>query len=532
VKYVVVTGGVLSGIGKGIAAASIAKLLQKSYNLKIIPLKCEGYLNTDPGTMNPIEHGEVYVMDDGGEVDMDFGHYERFIGITTENDWNITMGKIYSTVIKKERKGEYLGKTVQLVPHVTDEIKKRLRDLPEKANADVCIIELGGTVGDIETKMHVEAVRQMKNEIGKENIIFIHLGLVPVLGVVGEQKSKPIQQSVNLMMQHGIAPDFILGRATDRLDKDVKEKIALFTNIAKENVISAPDVNNIYEIPINLKNEELDKKIGNMLNLGEHKQGMKKWSKLVGNMNFPEKTKKIAICGKYTKLKDSYASVIESITHASAHLKIKPEITWIETTNLSYQMAAKRLKGTDAIIVPGGFGSRGTEGKINAIRVAREKNIPFLGLCLGLQMAVIEYARDVCGLKDANSTEINKTTKCPIIDILPEQKAITWKGGTMRLGAYTAKLKDISIVCDLYKKKEVQERHRHRYEVNPEYHAILETNGLKLSGLCPNNTLVEFIELPKEKHKYFVATQAHPELKSRFEEPAPLFYGLMKATLE
>lgn len=532
VKYIIITGGVVSGIGKGIASASIAKLIQTNYNLKVMPIKCDGYLNVDPGTMNPIEHGEVFVMDDGGEVDMDFGHYERYLNITTKFSWNLTMGKVLSSIIEKERKGSFLGKTIQFIPHVTNEILDAFINLPKKENADVCIIEIGGTIGDLENAFYVESVRQLQMKFGKENVVFVHLTYVPMLHNVNEQKSKPTQQSTHLLMQYGIFPDFILGRAKDPLTKSIKEKIAMFGNIDIENVISAPDVSNIYEIPLNFAKENLDKKIGEKLHLGKYENKMQFWENLINKMHSANIKKKIAIAGKYTALHDSYASVIEAIKHSGAHLNIKPEIVWLDTSELSYEDAKKELKNIDAIIVPGGFGSRGTEGKINAIRVARENNIPFLGLCYGLQLATIEYARNMCNLNDANSTEINPETKNPIVYILPGQENIENKGGTLRLGKQKANLKENSIVHKLYGCCNAEERHRHRYEVNPYYHKVLEENGLMLSGLSPDGRLVEYIELPKEKHKYFIATQSHPELKSKFEQPSPLFYGLMKATLE
>jgi len=530
-KYIVVTGGVLSGLGKGVAAASIAKLIQNNYRLKVIPIKCDGYLNVDPGTMNPIEHGEVFVMDDGGEVDMDFGHYERFLNITTKFSWNLTMGKIFNKVIEDERKGKYLGKTIQFIPHVTNEILNRFIKIPKKENADVCVIEIGGTVGDLENRFYIESSRQLQMKFGKENVVFVHLTYVPILYNVGEQKSKPTQQSVYKLMESGIFPDFILGRSQKPLTKRIKEKIAMFGNISIDNVISAPDVSNIYQIPLNFMKENLDKKIGSKLGLKKYKQNMKNWESLVNKLNQPRIKKKIAISGKYTALHDSYASVIEAINQSAMHLSIEPEIVWLETSNLTYEKAKEKLKDIDAVVVPGGFGSRGTEGKINVIKVARENNIPFLGLCYGLHMAVIEYARNVCNLKNANTTEIDPKTPFPVIDILPEQKKVDKMGATMRLGAQEAKVKEGTLVHSLYKTTKVFERHRHRYEVNPKYKKILEKNGLVLSATSPDGRLVEFIELPQDKHKYFIATQAHPELKSKFENPAPLFFGLLKATL-
>ncbi len=529
-KYIVVTGGVISGIGKGIISASIAKLIKENYQKKVITIKCDGYLNTDPGTMNPIEHGEVYVMDDGGEVDMDFGHYERFLGTNTKFEWNLTMGKIFKTVIDNERLGKYLGKSVQFVPHVTGEILERFIKLPRTEKADVCIIEIGGTIGDMENMLYVEAVRELKNKFGR-NVVFVHLTYVPFFDAVEEQKTKPTQQSVRLLMSSGIIPDFIVGRSEKPLEQRVKDKISLFCNVHSSNVISAPDVRSVYEVPINLEKDNFDKKLGSKLKIGPHNDNMQKWKEIYSNMVNASKVKRIAIAGKYVELKDSYASIIEAIKHASAHLNIKPEIVWVDTNNLSYEDAKNKLDGIDAIIVPGGFGPRGTDGKINATRFARENKIPFLGICYGLQLAVIEYARDICNIKNANSTEIDSNTSDPIITIMEDQKKVKKMGASMRLGSYKAILKEGSIIANLYGKTEVEERHRHRFEVNPNYHKILEDNGLVLSGKSLDQKLVEFIELPKNVHPYFVATQAHPELKSRFELPSPLFYGLIKATL-
>jgi len=523
-KYITVTGGVLSGLGKGIAAASIGHLL--SSRLKIIPIKCDGYLNVDPGTMNPFEHGEVFVLDDGGEVDMDFGHYERFLGVTCKSNWNLTMGKVFDMVRKKERRGDYLGKTVQYIPHVTDVIKSHIFGIVQEEQADLVIIEIGGTVGDIENELFLEAMRQMKEDVGRQNIVYIHLTYVPIPHGVNEQKSKPTQQSVNLLKQRGIFPDIIIGRCSHFLTKEIKAKISSFCDVTAEAVITGLDVDDIYEIPIIFEQEGLPEIIHKKLNIYSPPD-LRKWKRLVDNIKSPDKRITVAMCGKYTRLEDSYASIIESFNHCSAHFRSKIDLKWVETTDLK---DASFLKSLDGLIVPGGFGSRGTEGKIEAIRLAREQNIPFLGLCLGLQLAVIEFARNVCGLEDANSTEIAPDTPHPIIDILPEQKSITEKGGTMRLGAYPAVLKEGSLVHALYQKTRVCERHRHRYEVNPDYHQILSENGMVFSGTSADGRLVEFIELPDLK--FFVATQAHPELKSRMEFPAPLFYGFVKACLD
>jgi len=522
-KYIIVTGGVLSGLGKGIAAASIGHLL--SAKLSIVPIKCDGYLNVDPGTMNPFEHGEVFVLDDGGEVDMDFGHYERFLGVTCKSTWNLTMGKVFDMVRKKERRGDYLGKTVQYIPHVTDVIKNHIFDVAREEKPDLVIVEIGGTVGDIENELFLESMRQMRGDVGKENILYVHLTYVPVPYGVNEQKSKPTQQSVNLLMQRGIFPDIIIGRCSQSLTTEIRGKISSFCNVPPNAVITGLDVEDIYEIPIIFEEEGLPEIIHKNLNIYSPPD-LRKWKRLVENIRKPQQEITIAMCGKYTQLEDSYASIIESLNHCSAHLSCKINLKWVETTDLK---ETSFLDDVDGVIVPGGFGSRGTEGKIEVIRQAREKDIPFLGLCLGLQLAVIEFSRNVCELKDANSTEIVPDTPYPVIDILPEQKEVSEKGGTMRLGAYPAVLKKGSLVRSLYDAEAVSERHRHRYEVNPEFHSIIIEKGMVFSGTSRDGRLVEFIELPHLK--YFVATQAHPELKSRMENPAPLFYGFIKACL-
>jgi CTP synthase len=523
-KYIIVTGGVLSGLGKGIAAASIGHLL--SSRLKIVPIKCDGYLNVDPGTMNPYEHGEVFVLDDGGEVDMDFGHYERFLGVNCKSHWNLTMGKVFDMVRQKERRGDYLGKTVQYIPHVTDVIKGHLFEVAAAESADLVIVEIGGTVGDIENELFLEAMRQLKEDVGRNNIIYVHLTYVPIPYGVNEQKSKPTQQSVNLLKQRGIFPDVIIGRCSEFLTKDIKSKISSFCDVDPEAVITGLDVEDVYEIPLIFEREGLSEILHKKLNIYSPPD-LRKWKELIDNIKNPEREITVAICGKYTKLFDSYASIIESFHHCSAHLKCRINLEWIETTDLISTDFLDRVNG---VVIPGGFGHRGTEGKIEVIRKARERNIPFLGLCLGLQLAVIEFGRTICGLSGANSTEMNDQTPHPVIDILPEQRTITNKGGTMRLGGYPAVLREGSVVHSLYGEAEISERHRHRYEVNPEYHKIISEKGLTFSGTSKDGRLVEFIELPN--HKFFVATQAHPELKSRMEAPAPLFYGFVKACLQ
>jgi len=525
VKWIVVTGGVLSGLGKGVAAASIGNLLASKY--KVVPIKCDGYLNVDPGTMNPIEHGEVFVLDDGGEVDMDFGHYERFLGVTCRFEQNLTMGKVYERIRDAERNGDYLGKTVQMIPHVTDLIKCWWKRIAEEENADVILLEVGGTVGDIENELYIEAARQLKRDVGQENIIYIHLTYVPVPEHVHEPKSKPTQQSVALLRERGILPDMILARCHSPLDDHFKEKIATFCDVPKERVISAIDVDSVYKIPLKFAEQGMLAIVADHLKLDEATENTE-WRRLVTQLETKHRKKiTIAIAGKYTKLEDSYASVIEALRHCEAAFGVTINIKWIETSD--HHDLEREMNGIDGVIVPGGFGSRGVEGKIAIVRYCRENNVPFLGLCYGLQMAVIEFGRNICGLADANSTEVDEHTPHPVVDILPEQKQIKKKGGTMRLGAYPAKLAKGSKVAALYGSESCSERHRHRYEVNPEYHKILEEKGLLLSGLSPDGSLVEFIENPELK--YFVATQAHPELKSTLLKPAPLFYGLVQACL-
>jgi len=525
-KYIIVTGGVLSGLGKGIAAASIGHLL--SSRLKIIPIKCDGYLNVDPGTMNPFEHGEVFVLEDGGEVDMDFGHYERFLGVNCKSKWNLTMGKVFDMVRQKERRGDYLGKTVQYIPHVTDIIKHHIFEISQEEQPDLVIVEIGGTVGDIENELFLEAMRQMKEDVGRENILYVHLTYVPIPYGVNEQKSKPTQQSVNLLKQRGIFPDIIIGRCSEFLTREIKSKIASFCDVHPNAVITGLDVEDIYEIPLIFEQEGLPEIIHKKLHIYSPPD-LRKWRQYIENIRNPEYAVTVAMCGKYTKLEDSYASIIEAFNHCSAHLRCKVNLKWVETTGLENLDESDVLEGVDGIVVPGGFGVRGTEGKIEIIRMARERDIPFLGLCLGLQLAVIEFARHVCGLEGANSTEMDPDTPHPVIDILPEQRTVKDKGGTMRLGAYPAVLKEETLVRELYGAAEVSERHRHRYEVNPDYHQRIADNGMIFSGLSRDGRLVEFIELPQLR--FFAATQAHPELTSRMERPAPLFYGFVRACL-
>lgn len=523
-KWIVLTGGVLSGLGKGVATASIGKLLSPDY--RIVPIKCDGYLNVDPGTMNPIEHGEVFVLDDGGEVDMDFGHYERFLGIHCKSDWNLTMGKVFHRIRRRERRGDYLGQTVQYIPHVTNLIKAWWKEIAKKEKADIVLIEIGGTIGDIENELFVESARQLRNDVGGNNILYAHLTYVPIPTGINEQKSKPTQQSINLLREKGIAPDIIIGRCAEILDEKIKRKIATFCNVREEDVITGLDVSNIYEIPLVFQEEGVPEIINEKLNMAIRPK-MRKWKSLVHNMKSPKKTVRIAICGKYTELEDSYASIVESLNHASAHLSCRIETAFIETSAI--KNVGTFLRKFDGVIIPGGFGRRGAEGKIKIVQYCREKSKPLLGICYGFQLMVVEFARNVCQLKDANSTEIKKTTKHPVIDILPEQKGVLEKGGTMRLGSYFAALQKESKVYQLYGKQKITERHRHRYEVNPEYHNLLSSYGLQFSGVSPDGRLIELIEL--KNHPYFVGCQGHPELKSSLLSPAPLFYGFVEEAL-
>ena len=527
-KYIIVTGGVLSGLGKGIATASIGYLLKNQ--LRVIPIKCDGYLNVDPGTMNPLEHGEVYVLDDGGEVDMDFGHYERFLGTKCKSEWNLTMGKVFDEVRKKERRGDYLGRTVQYIPHVVNLIKEKFYEISRKENAEIVLIEIGGTAGDIENSLYLEAVRQMKKDVGKGNIIYVHLTYIPIPTGVKEQKSKPTQQSVELLRQRGIQPDIIVGRCNELLTDKIKGKIAEFCDIEKEAVITGLDVGSIYEVPLVFNNEGMAKIINRKLNL-DITPKLERLKELIASMNRQEsKEINVAMCGKYTDLEDSYASVIESLKHAVINLGHRLKIKWVETTNIEKGIICieEAMKGIDGVIVPGGFGSRGAEGKISVIKYCRENNKPFLGLCYGMQLAVIEYARNVCNMEEANSSEINPSTKLPVIDILPEQRIIKTIGATMRLGG-----QDIMILPGTQASKmfgnSVRLRFRHRYEVNPKFVNTLENGGIIFSGKNNDGKIMQIMELPKEKHNYFIATQAHPEFMSTIEEPNPLFIEFIRA---
>lgn len=529
-KYVFIIGGVISGVGKGVATASIGKIL-KEYGYSVSAIKIDPYINCDAGTLRPTEHGEVWVTDDGGEIDQDLGTYERFLEQPLSKSNSITTGQIYKTLIDKERRGDFLGETVQYIPHVPEEIKSRIREIGK--NYDIVLIEIGGTVGDYENIPFLFAAKSLENDLGKENVTYVLVSYMPIPSHIDEMKTKPTQLAIKLLRENGIQPDFILCRGKKALDDVRKIKLEKYSNIKADHIISVPDVNSIYLIPLQLEKEGLGIKLLRTLNLTKNKEAdWKPWIKALSKMQNPIHDINIAIVGKYLdigeyQLKDSYLSVNEAINNAVAHNSSNVNISWVDSKNIEKGLID--LSDYHGIIVPGGFGSSGVEGKINSIKYARENNIPFLGLCYGLQLAVIEFSRNVCKL-DAHSTEINPNVEHNVIDILEDQKNIKEKGGTMRLGAFKAVLKENTKVKDIYNSSEVYERHRHRYEVNPKYHSILEKNGLILSGLSPDGNLVEFIEL--ENHPFFIATQAHPEFKSSLLKPAPLFDSFVKACIE
>ncbi len=527
-KYIVVTGGVISGLGKGIFTASLGRLLQAK-KLKVVPIKIDPYLNADAGTMNPVEHGEVFVLDDGGEVDMDLGNYERFMNLNLTSRSNITTGKIYKKVIDKEREGVYLGKTVQLIPHITDELKDWFKDVARRNKAEIELIEVGGTVGDIENLIFLEALRQLSMEA---DVIFVHCTLIPILQVVGEQKTKPTQQSVQKLREIGIQPDFVFLRCQVPIQDKIISKIALFTGVCEDNIIRGQDLDNIYKLPAFLEEQNVHKKVMELFDIEDRStNGLDAWKKMLLRMK-SKKEITVAMTGKYMALHDSYVSIEQSLKHAAGMLGCTVKIKWVETTDIEKGKvkAGEALKGIDGVIVPGGFGSRGTEGKIECVRYARENNIPFLGLCYGFQLASIEYARNVCGLAKANSTEIDKNTPHPVIDLLPNQKNVYKKGGTMRLGGQDVLIKKGSTAEKLYGSRKVRERFRHRYEFNPEYITKLEEKGLVFSGHDSTGEIMQILELPG--HKFFMASQFHPEFTSRVLKPNPLFYGFIKSALE
>jgi len=526
-KYVFVTGGVSSSLGKGLTASSLGRLL-KSRGLKVTMCKLDPYLNVDPGTMNPGEHGEVFVTDDGGETDLDLGHYERFIDESLSRMSNTTTGSIYSKVIAKERRGDYLGKTVQVIPHITDEIKDRLRRL-STLGADVAIVEIGGTVGDMEIIPFVEAIRQFRRDAGRGNVCYVHLTLVPYLAPSGEQKTKPTQHSVTELRSHGIQPDVIVCRSDQPISDGLKRKISLLCDVPNNAVISAVDAPSIYDIPLNMHHEGLDRIVCDILNLDveEHPIDLSPWEEVVRHVHHTTSTLRVGIVGKYVTMPDAYLSVAEAIRHAGFAIGAATTIEWMEAERVPSEIDAQRLRRLDAIIIPGGFGERGIEGMVATARIARENQIPLLGICLGMQVMVIEFARHVLGLADAHSTEFSLTTTSPVIALMEEQMDVTDLGGTMRLGACPAMLAEGSQVAELYGATVVSERHRHRYEFNSRFVENYEANGMRCSGTSPDGRLVEFVEMPS--HPYFVGTQAHPEFKSRPDRPHPLFRGLIDA---
>ena len=526
-RFVFVTGGVTSSLGKGITAASLGRLLS-SRGLRVISQKLDPYINVDPGTMNPFEHGEVFVTDDGGETDLDLGHYERFIGNSLGRGSNVTTGSIYQSVIRKERRGDYLGATVQVIPHITNEIKARVRALADD-DVDVVISEIGGTVGDIEGLPFLEAIRQMRKDVGQENTCYIHLTLVPYLSTSDELKTKPTQHSVSELRARGIHPDVIVVRSDRPLDDAARNKISLFCDVDTDAVINAVDVQNIYRVPLDLRKHGLDDVVCRALGLDTPEPDMGAWEEMVARMDQASEQVTIGIVGKYVDLPDAYMSVVEALRHGAMANDVKLDLRWVPSDEVDGMLASSYLEGMHAIVVPGGFGIRGVEGKIQAIRYAREERVPFLGLCLGLQCAVIEYARSELGHADAHSSEFDPTSENRVIDLMADQQEVEDKGGTMRLGVYPAKLAPGSLAHQLYDEELIYERHRHRYEVNNRFRKDLEAAGFRLSAVSPDDRLVEMIEIPD--HPYFIASQFHPELKSRPDAPHPMFVGLMRAAL-
>ncbi len=523
-KYIFVTGGVVSGLGKGITAASLGRLL-KLRGYKVTSQKLDPYLNIDPGTMNPVQHGEVFVTDDGAETDLDLGHYERFINENLTKYSNLTSGKVFWNVLNKERNGEYLGKTVQIIPHVTNEIKEFIYKNVERSNADIAITEIGGTIGDIESQPFIEAIRQLAIEQGRQNCSFIHVVLVPYISGSDEYKSKPAQHSVKELQSNGIQPDIIVTRADGDLDKELKEKLAMFTSVEKDCVIENKTVPCLYECPIMLHEEGLDTVVARKLGL-KGDVDLTPWNNMVEKIHSRKGSIKIALVGKYVKLHDSYLSVVEALSHASYYVGKNINIKWVDSEKVTDENAATIFKDCKGICIPGGFGSRGIEGMIASAKYARENNIPYFGMCLGMQIAVIEYARDVLEYKDANSSEFNPETTHPVIYLMPDQKGLK-KGGTMRLGAYPCKIKEDTIMSKVYKSTDISERHRHRYEFNNDYKEEFIKHGLVISGTSPDGHIVETVEVPN--HPFYIGVQFHPEFKSRPNKPQPIFYGFVEA---
>ena len=528
-KYIFITGGVISSLGKGIASASIGKILE-SRGLKVALMKLDPYINVDPGTMNPYQHGEVYVTEDGAETDLDLGHYERFTNTLSSKFNNITTGQIYNSVISRERKGDYLGKTIQVIPHITDAIKERIKKCAEVSKADIVIVEIGGTVGDIESLPFLEASRQFRLDMGSDNVFYIHLTLVPYIKAAGEVKTKPTQHSVGTLREIGIIPDVLICRTEESLTDSVKEKISLFCNVRKEAVIESPDMESIYQVPLVFKKQILDEIILSHFKLICKFSDLKDWERGVVNRVLNPKNKvTIAVIGKYIELQDAYKSIYEALIHGGIHNDAKVEIKRIDSESLDKGKIDKMLEGVSGVLVPGGFGYRGIEGKIKAIKFARQNKIPFLGICLGMQCAVIDFARNVCGLVNANSTEF-KQTKYPVISLLQEQEKLKNLGGTMRLGAYPCRIKKNSLASKVYGKSLIYERHRHRYEFNNKYKKLFESKGMVFSGIYPRKNLVEIIEL--KDHPYFIAVQFHPEFKSKPDKAHFLFREFVKMALE
>ena len=528
-KYIFVTGGVVSSLGKGIVAASVGRVL-KNRGLKVTLQKFDPYLNVDPGTMSPYQHGEVFVTEDGAETDLDLGHYERFIDVNLGQYSNVTAGRVYSSIIEKERRGDYLGGTVQVIPHVTNEIKSRVLLAGESSDADVVITEIGGTTGDIESLPFLEAIRQIRSDLGRENVCYIHCTLLPYIKAAGEMKTKPTQQSVKELRGLGIQPDIIVVRNELALTDELRAKISLFCDIPKQNVIESRDVSNLYQLPLNLKAQKIDDIVLKHFKLTAKEADMEEWTSLVERVDNLKDEVRIALVGKYVELHDAYISVVESLKHAGYKHNSKVKIDWIQSEDITEENVHEYLKEADGILVPGGFGDRGVEGKITAIKYARENKIPFFGICLGMQLAAVEFARNVCGLTGAHSSELDPNTPYPIINLLPDQENVVEMGGTLRLGSYPCTLTEGSQAHKEYGEINITERHRHRYEFNNFYRERLTNKGLVLSGVSPDGRLVEIVELPE--HPWFVAGQFHPEFKSRPEKAHPLFAGFIKASLE
>ncbi|PBB06503.1 MULTISPECIES: CTP synthase [Salimicrobium] len=526
-KYIFVTGGVVSSLGKGITAASLGRLL-KNRGLSVTIQKFDPYLNVDPGTMSPYQHGEVFVTDDGAETDLDLGHYERFIDINLNKFSNVTTGKVYSNVIKKERRGDYLGGTVQVIPHITNEIKERVYRAGHESNADVVITEIGGTVGDIESLPFLEAIRQIKSDIGRDNVMYLHCTLVPYIRAAGELKTKPTQHSVKELRSLGIQPDVIVLRSETEISDDMKEKISLFCDLKKEAVIEMVDAETLYDVPLTLQEQKLDQLTCDHFGLNCQAADMTEWNELVERVKHLEEKRTIALVGKYVELPDAYISVVEALKHAGYQQNADVEVKWVNAEEVTEENIGDLVADTDGILVPGGFGHRGIEGKIEAIRYARENKVPFLGICLGMQLATVEFARNVLGYKDAHSAEIDPSTKDPIIDLLPEQKDVEDLGGTLRLGIYPSRIKEDTKAMEAYGEEVIYERHRHRFEFNNHYREEMEEKGFLFSGTSPDGRLVEIIEV--EDHPWFVASQFHPEFKSRPTRAQELFTGFIGAT--